>query len=354
MADWQEQGGAIFGGGAARPLGGSPDTPARHAKHIGTHQAQCPNCGTQTPGNYCPQCGQHAHLKRSIGELLHELAHGVLHLDGKVWRTLPLLVFRPGKLTRDYIDGHRARYVPPFGVFLFSIFALYFTFAFFGPDGNFTEDADPVANVEASMTAAQLTRRIAELDADMQRLEAEIEALEDPSGIGALIAPMVQLQSTQAGFERALVEANALDAAAPEGTPPVKVDVEVSTATFGQELERAAEEGDFQFINGIDGLDWLNKPVVEMFEDPDYAIYRVKQSAYKFSFLLVPLSLPSLWLLFFWRRDVHFYDHMVFVLYSLSVFSLMMITLWLLGTLTRLGWGLLVLLFIIAHQMHMY
>ena len=45
--------------------------------------------------------------------LWHDLAHGVLHLDGKIWRTLPLLAWRPGELTRRYIEGERARFVSP-------------------------------------------------------------------------------------------------------------------------------------------------------------------------------------------------------------------------------------------------
>ena len=39
----------------------------------------------------------------------HDLLHGVLHFEGKIWRTLPLLAWRPGELTRRYIDGERAQ-----------------------------------------------------------------------------------------------------------------------------------------------------------------------------------------------------------------------------------------------------
>ena len=53
--------------------------------------------------------------------------------------------------------------------------------------------------------------------------------------------------------------------------------------------------------------------------------YKLKSSAYKFSFMLVPISLPFLWLLFAFRRDIAVYDHAVFVLYSLSFMSLLSI-----------------------------
>src|SRR3546814_14579923 len=67
-----------------------------------------------------------------MSHILEELLHGVLHFDSKAWRTLPLLVFRPGRLTRDYIDGKRARYIAPLAIFLFSVFLMYFAFALVG------------------------------------------------------------------------------------------------------------------------------------------------------------------------------------------------------------------------------
>jgi hypothetical protein len=56
--------------------------------------------------------------------------------------------------------------------------------------------------------------------------------------------------------------------------------------------------------------------------NPELALYKLKSSAYKFAFLLVPISLPFLWLMFFWRKSVTVYDHAIFLLYSLSFMSL--------------------------------
>jgi len=65
----------------------------------------CLNCGTQLVGAYCHACGQSGHIHRTIGAFMHDLLHGALHFEGKMWRTLPMLVLRPGKLTRRYIEG---------------------------------------------------------------------------------------------------------------------------------------------------------------------------------------------------------------------------------------------------------
>ena len=52
--------------------------------------------------------------------------------------------------------------------------------------------------------------------------------------------------------------------------------------------------------------------------NPDLAVYKIQQTFYKFAFLLVPLSIPFMAVLFLWRRRTTLYDHGVFVLYSLT------------------------------------
>ena len=40
-------------------------------------------------------------------------------------RTLPMLAWKPGELTRRYIDGQRARFVSPIALFLFCVFLMF-------------------------------------------------------------------------------------------------------------------------------------------------------------------------------------------------------------------------------------
>ncbi|MBZ2209478.1 hypothetical protein [Massilia soli] len=77
---------------------------------------------------------------------------------------------------------------------------------------------------------------------------------------------------------------------------------------------------------GIDfksGIAFIDNAVEHATRNPELTAYKLKNTAYKFSFLLVPISLPFLWLMFFWRRDVAMYDHAVFSLYSLSFMALL-------------------------------
>lgn len=93
--------------------------------HSLSHEAShvCKNCGATTSGNFCQQCGQATHLHvPSAREFLHEFVAHYVALEGKLWKTLALLIARPGFLTREYIQGRRARYLEPLRLYLtFSI-----------------------------------------------------------------------------------------------------------------------------------------------------------------------------------------------------------------------------------------
>jgi hypothetical protein len=67
----------------------------------------------------------------------------------------------------------------------------------------------------------------------------------------------------------------------------------------------------------------LDEAIRRQLKNPELALYRLKNTAYKFSFMLIPISLPFLWLMFALRRDIAVYDHAVFCLYSLSFMSLL-------------------------------
>ena len=54
----------------------------------------------------------------SVAEFAGEAFESVTHADSRVWRTLWLLVSKPGFLTKEFVEGRRARYLPPFRLYL--------------------------------------------------------------------------------------------------------------------------------------------------------------------------------------------------------------------------------------------
>jgi len=65
------------------------------------------------------QCGQRvAPVRPTLHELLHDALHELTHIDGKILRTLGLLLFKPGELTKEFLAGKRVRSVTPVRIYL--------------------------------------------------------------------------------------------------------------------------------------------------------------------------------------------------------------------------------------------
>ena len=82
----------------------------------------CPNCngrlGVPRP-NFCPSCGQETTLRPPrLGEFLQQFGGAYFATEGALWRTLRLLLARPGELTRQYLAGRRKHYVLPLRLYL--------------------------------------------------------------------------------------------------------------------------------------------------------------------------------------------------------------------------------------------
>jgi hypothetical protein len=81
----------------------------------------CASCGQPSEGRYCPACGEERldpHKLTVRYFVSHTLVSELADLDGKIWRTLRLLLFRPAFLALEYSAGRRKRYVQPLRVLL--------------------------------------------------------------------------------------------------------------------------------------------------------------------------------------------------------------------------------------------
>lgn len=95
-------------------------------------EKNCLNCGTEVLGRYCQQCGQeNVEVKESFLHLIMHFIEDLTHFDGKLWKTVKQLLFKPGKLTQLYMDGKRVSYIHPIRMYLF-ISAIFFFFMFTG------------------------------------------------------------------------------------------------------------------------------------------------------------------------------------------------------------------------------
>jgi hypothetical protein len=310
IGDAEGVGEAVTGGLLARAV--EPEAGEAHGS--GT---RCLNCGAELIGDFCHHCGQSAHVHRSLAGFGHDIAHGVLHFEGKIWRTLPMLAWRPGELTRRYIQGERARFVSPIALFLFSVFLMFAVFSAIGGPVSFAPPDVNVARGEIVQERATIADRIAML----KRQRAE------------LVAKGVSTAEIDERIDDLDRQSKALDVLGGGAGPGLIIDDAGATADSG--------------------IDWFNAAYLKAKQNPSLLLYKLQTNAYKFSWALIPISVPFLWLLFAFRRRHKLYDHTVFVTYSIAFMTLLAIGLTLLGTLGATQ-GLVMAALLIVPPVHIY
>lgn len=262
-------GDAVTGGVLARAVEpGAGEVTDGHS-----HETSCLNCGAKLSGPYCHECGQHAHVHKTLTAFFHDLAHGVFHFEGKLWNTIPMLAWRPGELTRRYIDGQRARFVSPIALFLFCVFLMFGVVGLTSNTGQMTAKATRELAKDQQKLATLQQQRAAATGASAAKLDRKIEDLK---------GEMAGLQAIKAG----------------------KVD------------------GSIQLANGL--LGDLGDKFQDAAKNPELLFYKLKTNAYKFSWALIPISVPFVWMLFPFSRRFRVYDHTVFVTYSLCFMMLLL------------------------------
>ena len=132
---------------------------------------RCLNCGTELQGPFCHYCGQpDKNLMRFFPVLIRELMEDFLDFDSRFMRTMKPLLFKPGKLTRDYLDGRRFRYTPPLRLYIFSSIACFFLAAVLATDAIVIGDGDK----DGVVTGIQIhTADDPEIEAALGRLDPE-------------------------------------------------------------------------------------------------------------------------------------------------------------------------------------
>lgn len=86
----------------------------------------CSNCRAPLNGEYCASCGQRERGRDiRVTDLAGEAFEDLSHFDGRVWRTLAGLAFRPGQVTADYLAGRRACYLPPLRLYFIVSFVVF-------------------------------------------------------------------------------------------------------------------------------------------------------------------------------------------------------------------------------------
>lgn len=120
----------------------------------------CPNCESPLGGRYCAQCGQKIDSSRpTFGHFFSETIESLTHADSRLWKTLWLLLSKPGFLTKEFFEGRRSRYLPPIRLYIVLSVAFFLILAL-SPDQ---------ATVESNQSAALTAERTINIDLDCKK-----------------------------------------------------------------------------------------------------------------------------------------------------------------------------------------
>lgn len=129
--------------------------------------AVCRNCGTNLHGRYCHYCGQDLFrgTRRTVSNMVFHSMENIFAVDNKLFVTLKYLLFRPGKLTKEYIDGKIVRYVHPSKLFWFISILFFILLSFSVSDNKDAALVGPNTTPETSVSTDAPTKDLSQTTA---------------------------------------------------------------------------------------------------------------------------------------------------------------------------------------------
>jgi hypothetical protein len=106
-------------------------------------------------GPYCSVCGQKADVRiLSLARLLADAIGDLFNFDSRIWRSLLTLAFKPGRLTHLYLEGQRARYTPPFRMYIVTSVVFFLILSLARPEEPAPPEIAPGTSIDDTIDAA--------------------------------------------------------------------------------------------------------------------------------------------------------------------------------------------------------
>lgn len=275
--------------------------PAHKERHLLKYRStQCLNCHhpLDISDEYCPNCSQlNSTKKLAFNDFFNEFFAGIFAYDSRFYRTLGVLLFKPGKISKDYIEGKRVRYANPYRFYL-SASILFFLM------WSFTIDIETPEVVNGDATSAREELKLADSALRQERLKnPEFET----------VIPV--LDTT--GFEDSYVPEKELDTMDFWNSSVKKWDV-FSSFYDEKKIRNADTALDSLNYANSNYNHWLYKKTVDakrMSDDPSLFVgYFISKLPFIIFFYL-PIFALFIWLLYL-RRPFTYMEHLIFTFHN--------------------------------------
>jgi hypothetical protein len=268
----------------------------------------CLNCNTELKGPFCYYCGQpDRNFMRFFPALLRDLMEDLLDFDSRFMRTLKPLLFKPGRLTKDFMSGRRFRYAPPMRLYIFS------SIVFFLLAALLSSDLVTVSNNADSDSGTDVVSFSAQTDGPKQQIEGALdEAKQQVDEALNELSPELREQIVNDDLNNESEELEVV-----EGPGFVPGDISFN----GEPWNRETNPIDIPFLP-----DWINdslndevenspKKAEQIGENPNLLIDKVFEIFPATMFVLLPVValIFKFWYLFAKR---YYVEHLIFSLHN--------------------------------------
>lgn len=288
----------------------------------------CRNCATELAGEFCHACGQSSRsLRRPFWHLVKESIETLFLMDGRLAQTIPALMVYPGRVSRDYLNGQRARFIPPFRLYVFASLVFFVVMPLVMGQGDFSLPGS------SGLGAAR-----EQLESARERGEMSEEEYQE--AIGGLD----QIEELWSGGVPGLAP-----------TPPARENEGETSGAAGQQqdwsgfmpdeaveaLREAGEQG-----NADAGR------LARVLGDPSRIAEETRRWIPRMMFVMLPVYALLLALVYLWRRRFFYFDHLIVSLHFHAALFLAMAVGMLAAPL--LGWGWVTLGLLIYSNAYLY
>lgn len=315
----------------SRPSDLEPDTP----------DGQCSNCATVLQGPVCHICGQvDDRYHRPFYALIAEALDGILSFDGRAWKTLPPMLYRPGYVTQKYLSGSRASFIPPFRLYIIASLIFFLLIGFVLRDLDF----DPITiNAGEFNARAQLEEAFEEGTISEEEYNS---ALEEIDRVDSSLQALLGGEGHEADTGQIPTEGEP-DAPASQQDEDSASEA-VPDLVLPDEAQGHAGEDDMSSERRQQLAGLLNN----ISQNPSAWGEASLAWVPRIMFVMVPVYAILLALTYIWRRGLFFYDHLVVSIHFHAALFLAMSVVTLLGYVIGPGWALLLL--VIYSNVYLY
>ncbi|GAB1308102.1 hypothetical protein KH5_07850 [Urechidicola sp. KH5] len=284
----------------------------------------CLNCGKplDIDDNFCSYCGQKNVEKLSFGSFLGQVISGFFNYDSRFWTTFIPLLLTPGKVTSDYIEGKRKRYVNPFQMYL-HVSIIFFIIlgltnkdeASFTPPPNTPETAavNDSATTELKKEIPELNTK--EIDSVNQKVKTNLD--NGLSFTDRFVDSSYQYKSLNDSIKKLSFSDRMNDFNAYVYLNPDQTNASVALAEINYPLT-------FWNTFYFEQLVKIRQNLKQMEEDRGKSFVKKLVSYLSIGlFIFLPLFTLSFMMLYY-RKRMNYMEHLVFVFHTQTVFFLLM------------------------------